>query len=158
MNSTNTTVKTIYLSKRGMKEQKKAIKRLERERSRIIAGLHEQDRTNDHDGRLEKIERLAQLDSVESELQERQLLLAAAKPFPKAPRTTYAQLGSVVELIDKHGRRFVYTLVNSIEANPSDGRISVKSPLGQNLVGKSLSDTISWAGMKSNQLQLVRIS
>ena len=52
-----------------------------------------------------------------------------------------------------------YTIVDSIEANPSDGRISAKSPLGQNLIGKTIEDTIKWGnGIRANQLQLVKIT
>jgi transcription elongation GreA/GreB family factor len=47
--------------------------------------------------------------------------------------------------------------VSSIEANPSDGRISFKSPLGQSLLGKKIKDSIEW-GMGKNNMRLTRIS
>ena len=51
-----------------------------------------------------------------------------------------------------------YTLVNSIEANPSDGRISVNSPLGKTLLGRSAEETVELdTGRQANRLQLVRI-
>jgi transcription elongation GreA/GreB family factor len=50
-------------------------------------------------------------------------------------------------------------LVDTIEANPSDGRISVLSPLGSNLVGKTVKDVIEWGnGLNQTRFELVRIS
>jgi transcription elongation GreA/GreB family factor len=52
-----------------------------------------------------------------------------------------------------------YTIVDSIEANPSDGRISIMSPLGKNLLGKQIKDIILWGnGARIKQMQLVRIT
>ncbi len=153
------TTETTYLSKKGMKELKKSVSQLERDRRQTIFELHEQDKTDNHDDRLARIEKLAQLDAIEAELADKQALLANAKLLPGRRDALHVAIGSVVELVDKKGRKFVYTIVDSIEANPSDGRISVKSPLGQSLLGKTISDTISWgAGIGKNQLQLVRIS
>lgn len=155
----NTTNDVIYLSKKGMKELRKAVANLERDRHQTIRELRELDKTDGHDERLARVEKLAQLESIESELVDKQAYLNAAKLFPGKRDALKVAIGSVVELIDKNGRKFVYTVVESIEANPSDGRISIKSPLGQNLIGKTIQDTINWsAGLKMNQLQLVRIS
>lgn len=154
----NTTTEVIYLSKKGMKELKKSIAHLERDRQAVIRELHEQDKSDTHDERLARIEKLAQLESIESELSEKQAYLSSAKLFPRKRDAVKVALGSVVELIDKNGRKVVYTIVDSIEANPSDGRISAKSPLGQNLIGKTITDTINWSrGLQTHQLQLVRI-
>lgn len=153
------TTEIIYLSKQGMKDLKKAVSNLERDRHQTIRELRELDKTDGHDERLARVEKLAQLESIESELADKQAYLTSAKLFPRKRDALKVAIGSVVELIDKSGRKVVYTIVDSIEANPSDGRISVKSPLGQNLLGKTIQDTIDWtAGMKMNQFQLVRIS
>ncbi len=152
-----TTTETIYLSKKGMKELKKAVSQLERDRRKTIMELHEQDKTDSHDERLARIEKLAQLDAIESELSDKKALLDSAKLFPRKRDALRVAIGSVVELIDNSGRQVVYTIVDSIEANPSDGRISAKSPLGQTLLGKTISDTVSW-GKQTMQMQLVRIS
>lgn len=154
------TTETIYLSKKGMKELKKAVAQLERDRHKTIMELHEQDKTDNHDERYARIEKLAQLDGIEAELDEKRELLMNAKPYPKSKsklESLAVTIGSVVELVDKTGRKYVYTIVNSVEANPSDGRISFKSPLGQSLLGKSAKETIDW-GMGKNRFKLTRIS
>ncbi|MDB5184105.1 MAG: greA [Candidatus Saccharibacteria bacterium] len=154
----NTTTANIYLSKRGMKEMKKAVSQLEKDRHKVIRELHEQDKTDNHDDRLARIEKLATLDAVETELAEKQSLLMSAKLFPRKRDAVFVAIGSAVELIDKNGRKVIYTIVDSVEVDPSDGRISAKSPLGQSLLGKTIADTVHWgAGMRERQLQLVRI-
>lgn len=152
------TTEVIYLSKKGMKELRKDVSRLERDHHQTIVELRDLDKTDGHDERLARIEKLAQLESIESELADKQTYLAQAKLFPRKRDALKVAIGSVVELIDKSGRKVVYTVVDSIEANPSDGRISAKSPLGQNLIGKTIQDTIKWGnGFKSHQFQLVSI-
>lgn len=151
--------KTILLSKKGMKEMRKAIMQLEHDRQMIIRSLHDIDKTTGHDDRLERIERLARLEAIESELAEKHQTLADAKLMPSKRARMKVAMGSVVDLIDQQGKLFRYTLVDTIEANPSDGRISVVSPLGQNLLGKTVKDIVEWSsGVNQRTLQLVRIT
>ena len=156
---TDTAEKTILLSKKGMKELKKAISQLEHDRAAAIRGLHDIDKTTGHDERLQRIERLAQLESIESELAEKQQTIQEAKLLPSKRARMKVAMGSVVDLIDQQGRLFRYTLVDTIEANPSDGRISVLSPLGQSLVGKTVKDIVEWSsGVHNAKFELVKIS
>jgi len=160
MNTTITTPeKTILLSKKGMKELKKAITLLEYDRAAVIRGLHNIDKTTGHDDRLDRIERLARLESIEAELAEKHQTIHEAKLLPSKRARMKVAMGSVVDLIDQQGRLFRYTLVDTVEANPSDGRISVLSPLGSNLVGKTVKDIIEWSsGVHNSTFRLVRIS
>lgn len=152
-------VKTILLSKQGMKDLKKAIASLERDRQEVIQGLRNLDKTDGHDERLERNEKLLQLETIETDLAEHTAILQHAKLFPRKRDALRVAIGSVVDLIDTSGRLVRYTLVDSIEANPSDGRISIKSPLGQNLVGKQIQDVVEWtAGLRTNKVRLVAIS
>jgi transcription elongation factor GreA len=151
--------KTIYLSRKGMKELKKTIARLERDQQKAILELHDLDKIDNHDERLARVEKLAQLDAIETALTDSKILQRTAKLLPRKRDALVVAMGSVVDMIDTSGRMISYRLVDSVEANPSDGRISVKSPLGQNLIGKTINDTIQWgAGLKSKKLQLVRIA
>lgn len=151
---------TIYLSKKGRKEFKKTIGKLERERSKIIAGLHDLDKINNHEGRYEKFERLSQLDAVEAEIEEKREILRVAQPYPRisAANIRKVVMGSEVELISRSGEHMVYTIVDTIEADPSRGRVSAKSPLGRALLGKRPFDTIEWPGIMGRNMKLVRIS
>jgi transcription elongation factor GreA len=52
-----------------------------------------------------------------------------------------AGMGSVV-VVESDGERTTYTLVSSAEARPSEGRISVSSPVGQAIVGACPGDEV----------------
>jgi transcription elongation factor GreA len=148
----------ILLSKKGMSELRKTVARLKQDRIAAISTLRQLDKTTGHDERLERIEKLATLESIESNLEEKRHLLSMARLMPTRRARLQVAIGSVVDLIDQQGRLFQYTLVDSFEANPSDGRISVKSPLGQSLIGKTAQDIVEWSGsLRTNRLQLVRI-
>jgi len=126
----------IFLSRRGRKDFKKSINKLENERHRIIIGLSERDKINNREGRLEEIERLARLDTVESEIAEKRQVLRTAKQFPsKKASTRLVTLGSKVELISAGGDHFIYTIV---DLRPFD--------------------TFYWPGIRRRHTMLLRIS
>lgn len=157
--NTTITKKIVLLSKKGMRELKKAIAQLEHDRQALIRGLHEINKSPNHDDRIELVERLAQLESVESELSEKRTLMANAQLIPSKRARLKVAIGSVVDLIDQQGRLFRYTLVESVEANPSDGRISIASPLGQRLLGRTVKDMVEWSnGMRVHTFKLVNIT
>lgn len=151
--------KTTYLSKKGMKELKKTIAQLERQRSDALKTLRDIDKIDGHDERLARIEQLATIDSLEADLADKKAVLSRATLLPRKRDALKVAIGSVVDLLDTHGRIVRYTLVESIEANPSDGRISIKSPLGQSLLGKQIKDIVEWtAGLGTTRLQLISIA
>ena len=160
----NTTItkeskQTILLSKKGMKELRKAVAQLEHDRLTVMRSLRESDKTTGHDDRFERNERLARLEAIESELMEKHQTLEHAQIISSRRTRMIVAVGSVVDLIDQQGRLFRYTLVESIEANPSDGRISAKSPLGSSLIGKTVKDVIEWGnGTIHGSMQLIRIA
>ncbi|HET6747333.1 MAG TPA: GreA/GreB family elongation factor [Candidatus Saccharimonadales bacterium] len=150
---------TVYLSKRGMKELKKEVSRLERDRQEAIVTLRELERIDNHEERLKRSERLAQLEILESELSDKKRTLESAKQLPRKRDALKVAIGSVVDLLDTNGRIIRYTIVESIEANPSDGRISTKSPLGRSLLGKQMQEFVEWSvGPRTNRLQLIAIT
>lgn len=164
MNTTTITKQTsdkkvILLSKKGMKELRKSIAQLEHDCQAISRSLRESDKTSGHDDRFERNERLQRLETLEAELAEKHHALNNAKLIPSKRARMKVAIGSVVDLIDQQGRMFRYTLVESIEANPSDGRISAASPLGSTLLGKNVQDMVELNnGRRHNTFQLVRIT
>lgn len=149
----------ILLSKKGMKDLKKSISQLDQDIAAIQRSLRESEKTHGHDDRFDRNEKLQRLEALSVELYDKKQALANAKLIPSKRARLKVAVGSVVDLIDQQGRMFRYTLVESIEANPSDGRISIISPIGKNLVGKTVKDVIEWgSGSSYRNLQLVRIS
>jgi transcription elongation factor GreA len=158
MNTTISEDKITLLSRKGVKELKKEISQLESDKKKVLKSLHELEKTFGHDERLSRIETLAELEIIESKLEDKKLILSTSKVMPRKRTQLRVAIGSVVDLIDRHGHFFRFTLVNSIEANPSDGRISTLSPLGQSLIGKSVEDTVTWrTGRNTNHYKLLRI-
>lgn len=153
------TNKIMYLSKKGMKELKKAISQLEHDHHNTLREIREIDKVDGHDERLARIEKLANLEMIESELGEKRRTLANSKLLPRKRDLLMVAVGSVVDLIDTQGRLVRYTIVESFEANPSDGRISIESPLGKSLLGHKIQDVIEWSiGARTNQVRLIAIT
>ncbi len=149
----------VLLSKKGMKELRQSIQQLTHDRHDAIRQLREVDKTTGHDDRFERNEKLARLEAIETELVEKCQTLSRAQLIAPARRRLQVAIGSVVDLIDQQGKLFRYTIVDSIEANPSDGRISTASPLGSTLIGKTVHDIVEWTiGSRQNTLKLVRIA
>ena len=120
--------------------------------------LRELDKTDGREERLALVEKLAAIETAESTLADKKRIQENSKPLPRKRDMFKVALGSVVDIIDTKGRLIRYTLVDSLEANPSDGRISVKSPLGQSLLGKQIQDVVEWtSGFTTNRVQLVGI-
>ncbi|NCO10448.1 hypothetical protein GW746_02110 [Candidatus Saccharibacteria bacterium] len=155
---TTATQDYVLLSKKGLHELQQSIRDLERDRQNAMRKLKESEKTTSHDDRLERNERLLRLESIESELIEKRQLMANSKLISSRRKRMKVALGSMVDLMDQQGRLFRYTLVDSIEANPSDGRISVQSPLGSSLLGKTANEVVEWnARTQRNALHLVRV-
>lgn len=150
---------TVYLSKKGFKELRKEIAQLEkniRHERGLLRGL---DKVDTREERLQRIEFLSKIENLEDKLMEKKFQLDHAKPLPRKRDTLKVALGSVVDLIDSSGRLVSYTIVDSIEANPSDGRISAASPLGRSLLGRKLNESIQWtARQRHSNLRLVGIN
>lgn len=78
---------------------------------------------------------------VESRIAEIEDILLNAEPI-KASKSTKVTLGSKVEL--KTGKKTViYNIVGPVEADPLEGKISNESPIGEALMGKKVSDTVT---------------
>ena len=95
----------------------------------------------------------------EDEIEKVEHILAHAHVLSDQTQTDYVSLGSKVKLRGD-GQEFEYTIVNSIEADPSQGKISDKSPLGKQLLGKRLRDYITLKNLRHNKrfsLKLVGI-
>ena len=150
---------TVFLSKKGFKDLKKQIANLENEEKSLQGELREIGRAKSRDDHLRRSEIIMNLENTQAKLHEKREALKTARPLPRKRDRLRVAIGSVVDLVDQQGRLFRYTIVDSLEANPIDGRISIESPLGQSLMGRERSNTISWrAGANLRQLRLVDIS
>lgn len=150
--------KVTRLTRRGMKELKKSISQLETDRKKAFQSLREIEKNFNHEARLLRIEKLSEIENIESELDEKKQVLTTVKLLPSRRNHLQIAIGSVVDLIDRHGHLFRYKIVESIEADPSDGKISNVSPIGRMLIGKSVQEFIEWTnGKYSATLRIANI-
>lgn len=149
---------TTYLSKKGFKELHKQINELEIREKALLAELRDIGRAKSRDDKLRRSDIIMNLENVHGKLSEKRAALKTAKPLPRKRDRLRIAIGSVVDLIDQQGQLFRYTLVDSLEADPSDGRISVDSPLGQSLLNRHATETISLGlGRTTRRLQVVGV-
>ncbi len=146
------------ISKKGHHELKKSIQDLEHEIKMIQLELKNTDRSSSREVILERTEKLSQLSLIEDKLTSKKLLLENSRIMPTRRARLRVAMGSMVDLIDQQGRLFRYTIVDSFEADPSDGRISAVSPLGKGLIGKTIKDVVEWSnGSQTFRLKLTNI-
>lgn len=137
-----------YLSESGFISLKSRLQDLYKKRAEQLGrmrALKEQQSDNLFIEDSTYIQTVSSIQFLENESQRLETVLANAKIFNRdskhPPRRV--RLGSQVLLETPEGKeRREYTIVDSVEADPFNGKISDESPLGQQLLGKRLSDTI----------------
>lgn len=151
-------MQTTFLSKKGFKELHREVQQLENEVKSITKQIKDLGRVKTHDDKLWRSDLVSSLEITENKLLSKRQILKTAQTLPRKRDRLRVALGSVVDIMDQQGRLFQYTLVNSIEANPSDGRISIESPLGKVLLNREKSEAIDWRfGKQERKLQLIDI-
>ena len=80
--------------------------------------------------------------TVEDRIAKLEELLKTAK-IVKLDHSGIANVGSVVT-VEKDGKKSVYTIVGSEEADVASNKISVKSPFGQAIVGKKKGESFTF--------------
>ncbi|WP_034370314.1 transcription elongation factor GreA [Helicobacter sp. MIT 05-5293] len=82
---------------------------------------------------------------IEARINELGVMLANAQVIdPSTLSHDKVSFGSSVKILNLDtDKEFIYTLVGSMESNPSKGLISVSSPIAKSLIGKSQGDEIT---------------
>ena len=139
----------IYLSKQGFKELKKKIAKLEHEKKMLEIELRDGDIKEDL---LRQNDIFARIDAIRSEINEKNFQIHNAEILPKSKKKgSKVSIGSFVELFDRAtGRIMKFRIVESVEANPLAGKISVESPLGKSVLGRTVNEIISWTANSQN--------
>jgi transcription elongation factor GreA len=143
--------KHFYLTKDGLDGLRAKLDHLRKQRFAICNQLMKMDSkekidfilTND----IIKILQINEEDvmKIADVLQHAELVKPDANPMD-------VRLGSTVNL-QAGDQTFQYTLVSTIEADPSENKISENSPLGQALIGRKRRETISLTTPKGQKQQ-----
>jgi transcription elongation factor GreA len=80
---------------------------------------------------------------VEARIAELESKLGAAEVIDPPTQGDRVTFGSTVLLEGADGKEYRYQIVGSHEATPSDGRISILSPLARTLIGKKVGDSVT---------------
>ncbi len=131
----------FYLSLQGKRKYQKEKAELEQ----ALAGLSEDIKLMRHYNEIKANaaweEAQRQLNFLSLRLEEVDSILAHANLVRRKRQSRRVKLGSTVKV--RSGRRqFRYKIVDPVEANPAEGRISFASPVGTALVGRHLNEEI----------------
>jgi transcription elongation factor GreA len=135
-----------YVSEGGLKAMQDQLDTYKNECSSLRARLIELRQVKDVED-FDMIDDTTRLNFLEKEVERVKDMIAHSKLLPDAPKDGTVQIGSVVRL-QPFGAdtEMSCVLVSSLEANPLEGKISDKSPLGIALLGKMKDAIIRVAG------------
>lgn len=130
------TMNTVWLTSNGMQKLKAEHAQLKSYLTGLRRDIRNATLSFDNDISAEK--KLEQ-EVAQSKLGRLEALLVRAKQLQASYTSASVGVGSEVHY-EQGGETHAITLVNSVEADPSEGRISVESPLGKALTGKKAGD------------------
>lgn len=79
---------------------------------------------------------------VENRISELENILQNVVLIKKPRSDSKVQLGNTIKLKSSDNRSKIYKVVGTVEADPSDGKISNESPIGQALINKTVGDSV----------------
>ncbi len=138
--------KTINLTPAGYAELEQELADLIAQRPAIAERLATARAFGDLSENQEYTDARAEQKNVENRILEIQETLKNAVLI-KSRKSDKVNIGSTVE-ITMSGKKFTYTVVGPVEANPLEGKISHESPLGKQLLGRKTDDTFEFNGKK----------
>jgi transcription elongation factor GreA len=79
---------------------------------------------------------------TEARISELEHILANTEVISKPRGNNKVRLGSKVKLKSKAGKPKEFQVVGTVEADPLEGKISDESPIGRELIGKNVGDSV----------------
>lgn len=131
--------KTVNLTKQGKADLEAELKELIGRRPTIAERLQTARAFGDLSENQEYSDARAEQKTVENRIAEIEEILKNAKVIRNASHSKVSMGATVTVTLS--GKKFTYAIVGPVEANPLEGKISDKSPIGQALMGKKVGDT-----------------
>ena len=131
--------KTVSLTKQGKADLEAELKELIGRRPAIAERLQTARAFGDLSENQEYTDARSEQKTVENRIAEIEEILKNAKVIRNASHDKVAMGATVTVTLS--GKKFTYSIVGPVEANPLEGKISDKSPIGQALLGKKVGDT-----------------
>ena len=96
---------------------------------------------------------------TETRIQELESIIRNVQIIKKPRKKNTVQLGTTVEISTDNGKNMKYTMVGSNEADPSKGKISNESPIGQAFLGHKVDDIVEVKAPKGIlKFKIIKIS
>jgi transcription elongation factor GreA len=135
--------KKFYLTKEGLEKLKKEYETLKSLKLSMTKGespkiFHSEDISPEYLAFRED------MDLLENRIFELEYILKNFILITKPPKEkqNFVNIGATVTLEDEDGAINEFILVDTLEANPSEGKISIQSPVGKALLGKKIGDEV----------------
>jgi len=135
--------KKFYLTKAGLEKFKKEYQDLKKVKILKTKGgmpkvLHSEDLDPEYLALQEDLSFLVyRINELKTILKNAEII----KVPPKGKRSI-VDLGALVTLQEKSGEKNEFMIVGTLEANPSEGKISSESPVGKSLLGKKIGEEV----------------
>ena len=130
-----------YISQEGLGQQKKELELLKEKRQEIAKRLEEAKALGDLSENHEYISAREAQAFNEGKIQELEQFLRDAVVIDNHKKSNIVQIGQTIE-VKANGKKQIFTIVGSEEANPSLGKISNESPLGKAFLGKKIDEAV----------------
>ena len=153
-------IEKIVLTKQKIEQLKKELEKLEKGRKKELSELLEQARMSDVSEDTDNIKVVTvELENVDERIREIKEILDNAKEMKKGECSVdKVDIGSTVKLKSK-GIILTYDIVSEVEADPSENKISNKSPLGKALSDAKVGDNVKVrVGFRRIQYEVLEIS
>ncbi len=134
--------KQFHLTKEGIKELQKEHDELVSRRTEIAEAIRTAREQGDLSENAEYHAAKADHEKTETRIAELEHILQNSEIIRKPRGGNKVQLGSTVQLKGKGGKSKEFKVVGTVEADPLVGKISDESPIGQQLLGKSVGDKV----------------
>ena len=135
-------VQTYYLTKERLEQIKQELEDLKiNARIRVAERLKRAKEFGDLSENAEYTEAKEEQEQVERRIFELEEMVKNASIITQGGTREEVQIGSTITL-QKGKTTMKYMIVGSNEARPEDGRISNESPVGKELLGKKVGDTV----------------
>lgn len=133
----------IYLTPAGLRSLEAEIHRLDTvDRPRAVKDVSEAVQKGDLSENAEYQESRARLTRTEGRIFRLREKLKRVELIEKSPKGKHVQIGSTVALMSGDEKK-TYEIVGPEETDPAKGRISFRSPLGAQLIGKKKGEKIT---------------
>lgn len=132
----------VYLTSIGLEEIKKELTQLKNiKKPEVSERIQRAGEFGDITENSEYDTAIEEQNLVENRILELEETLKSAQVITQTPKNDFVVIGSTV-VIDMEGEVDEFTIVGSVEANPSKKKISNESPVGSALLGAKVGESV----------------